>query len=331
MKILITGSEGFIGSHLTEKLIKLGYDVRCFVLYNSFNSWGWLDGLPKNIHQSLDIFTGDIRDPFAVKKAMDGCNAVIHLAALIGIPYSYVSPKSYIDTNITGTLNLLKAATELSIDKFIHTSTSEVYGTAKYVPINEDHPLQAQSPYSASKIAADQLVYSFFSSFNLPAIIARPFNTFGPRQSARALIPTVISQILSSEKKIKIGSTHPTRDFNYVSDTVDAFIKILNTKIDYCEVINIGNNFEISIYETIKLISELMNVEINIQKDKKRVRPKISEVNRLWCDNSKSIKLLKWKPKFNGKEGFKKGLNKTIQWYSDPKNLSFYKSNIYNL
>ena len=331
MKILITGSEGFIGSHLTETLVKKGYSVRCFVLYNSFNSWGWLDKLPKNIKNSLDIFLGDIRDPYGVKTAMKGCNVVIHLAALIGIPYSYHSPQSYIDTNVTGTLNLLQSAKQLSIKKFIHTSTSEVYGSAKYVPINENHPLQAQSPYSASKISADQLVYSFYSSFNLPTAIIRPFNTYGPRQSARALIPTVISQILSKEKKIKIGSTYPTRDFNYITDTVEGYLSILNNKISSGEVFNIGNNFEISILDTIKLISEIMDTKIEIQKDKNRIRPKDSEVERLWCDNSKANEILNWKPKYKGIRGFKKGLKKTVEWFSDPKNLSLYKSKIYNL
>ncbi len=331
MKILITGSEGFIGSHLTESLIKRGYDVRCFVLYNSFNSWGWLDSLPNKTKRKLDVFLGDIRDIQCVKRAMKGCNVVIHLAALIGIPYSYEAPNSYIDTNVSGTLNLLKTANELSIKKFIHTSTSEVYGSAKYVPIDELHPLQAQSPYSASKISADHLVYSFFSSFNLPTIIARPFNTYGPRQSARALIPTVISQILSKQKEIKIGSTFPTRDFNYISDTVEAFIKIIDYKFSKFEIFNIGSNFEVSIQETIKLIAELMNSKINIKKDKKRIRPKNSEVNRLWCNNSKALKMLKWKPKYNNLLGFKKGLNETINWYSNKNNLSLYKSDIYNL
>ena len=331
MKILITGSEGFIGSHLTESLIKRGYDVRCFVLYNSFNSWGWLDSLPNKTKKKLDVFLGDIRDIQCVKKAMKGCNVVIHLAALIGIPYSYKAPNSYIDTNVSGTLNLLKIANELSIKKFIHTSTSEVYGSAKYVPIDELHPLQAQSPYSASKISADHLVYSFFSSFNLPTIIARPFNTYGPRQSARALIPTVISQILSKQKEIKIGSTFPTRDFNYISDTIEAFIKIIDYKSSKFEIFNIGSNFEISIKETIKLIAEMMNSKIKIKKDNKRIRPKNSEVNRLWCNNSKALTMLKWKPKYNNLPGFKKGLNETINWYSNKNNLSLYKSDIYNL
>ena len=288
MKILITGSEGFIGSHLTELLIKLGYDVRCFVLYNSFNSWGWLDTIPQKIKKSMDVYIGDIRDPFAVKEAMKNCTHVIHLAALIGIPYSYKSSSSYIDTNILGTHNLLKSACELSIDQFVHTSTSEVYGSAKYVPIDEIHPLQAQSPYSASKISADHLVYSFYSSFKLPTVIARPFNTYGPRQSARAIIPTVISQILSKKSEIKVGSTFPTRDFNYISDTISAFIKILNYKGKQCEVFNIGSNFEISIEETIKLIADLMCVKIKIKTENIRQRPKKSEVNRLWCDNSKA-------------------------------------------
>lgn len=331
MKILITGSDGFIGSHLVEILNRRNYDLRCFVLYNSHNSWGWLDTLPQKIKNSLDVFSGDIRDPYSVQKAMTGCTHVIHLAALIGIPYSYQSPKSYIDTNITGTLNLLKSANDLSIKKFIHTSTSEVYGSAQYVPIDENHPIIGQSPYSASKIAADQLVYSFFSSFGLPTVIARPFNTFGPRQSARAIIPTVISQILNGAKKLKIGSTFPTRDFNYVTDTVEAFVKILNSDLTNCDILNIGNNFEISIEETINIITKLMQVKISKTRHKVRVRPKNSEVDRLWCDNSKIIKLLGWKPKYKNLKGFENALSKTIEWYSKPKNLSYYKSNIYNL
>jgi len=329
--ILVTGADGFIGSHLTEYLVRAGYNVRAFVMYNSFNSYGWLDNYSSDLKGKFEIFTGDIRDPYGVRVAMKGCNEVIHLAALIAIPYSYHSPDTYVDTNIKGTLNVLQAARDLNINKVIHTSTSEVYGTARFVPISEEHPILGQSPYSASKIAADQLAYSFFASFGLPVVIARPFNTYGPRQSARAVIPTIISQLASGDKKIKLGSVTPTRDFNYVDDTVSGFIAALEGKGVLGEVINFGSNFEISIGDTVKLISEIMDVEVEIIADEVRIRPQGSEVERLWADNSKAKNLLGWEPKYAGKNGFKNGLSNTIEWFLDKQNLSFYKSKLYNL
>ena len=330
-KVLVTGADGFIGSHLTEELVRQGYDVKAFVLYNSFNSWGWLDHSPKEILKEIEIFAGDVRDPYGVKTAMKGSEIVFHLAALIAIPYSYHSPDTYIDTNVKGTLNIVQAARELGISKVVNTSTSEVYGTAKYVPINEEHPLQGQSPYSASKIGADQIAMSFYSSFNTPVSIIRPFNTYGPRQSARAVIPTIITQILNGKTKIKLGSLHPTRDFNYVKDSVKGFLAVANSEKSIGEVINIGSNYEISIGETVELISEIMGVTLEIETDDIRIRPDKSEVERLWADNSKAERLLNWKPEYAGKEGFKRGLIETIEWYKDRKNLDQYKSSIYNI
>jgi len=330
-KILVTGADGFIGSHLTEELIRQGYCVRAFVFYNSFNSWGWLDQAGPDITTSLDVFAGDIRDPHGVRTAMKGCDVVLHLAALIAIPYSYHSPDTYIDTNIKGTLNVVQAARELDVEKVVHTSTSEVYGTAKFVPITENHPLQGQSPYSASKIGADQIAMSFYSSFKTPVSIIRPFNTYGPRQSARAVIPTVITQIASGQSKIKLGAIHPTRDFNYVSDTVKGFIAAAESDQSVGEVINVGSNFEISIGETAVLISELMGTTIEIETDNIRIRPEKSEVERLWADNAKAKQLLKWEPQYAGREGFKRGLAETITWFSDPSNLKAYKAHLYNI
>lgn len=329
MKIFVTGADGFIGSHLVEALISQCYNVRAFVFYNSFNSWGWLDRLPNSIRDNLDIFAGDIRDPYGVKEAMKGCDFVCHLAALIAIPYSYHSPDTYIDTNIKGTLNILQAARELGIRRVIHTSTSEVYGTAKFVPITEEHPLQGQSPYSATKIAADQLAYSFYASFGLPVVTIRPFNTYGPRQSARAVIPTIITQIAKSEQKIKLGAISPTRDFNYVKDTVSGFIAALNSDQGVGEVINIGSNFEISIGNTAHLIAEVMNTEIEILTEEERLRPEKSEVNRLWADNRKAKQLLGWQPTYGGRDGFKRGLAETVEWFTNPENLAAYKSDRY--
>ena len=329
--ILVTGADGFIGSHLTEALIRQGYKVRAFVLYNSFNSWGWLDRCDSEIKDKFEVFAGDIRDPHGVKAAMKGCDAVLHLAALIAIPYSYHSPDTYIDTNIKGTLNVLQAARELGIKRIIHTSTSEVYGTARFVPITEEHPLQGQSPYSASKIGADQLAYSFYASFALPVVIARPFNTYGPRQSARAVIPTIITQIAQGKRQIKLGSVLPTRDFNFVSDTVAGFIAALNSDQGLGEVVNFGSNFEISIGDTANLIAEAMNVEIEIITDDTRLRPENSEVERLWADNTKAGQLFGWRPQYGGREGFKRGLLETAQWFTQPDNLCGYKTEIYNL
>ena len=330
-KVLITGADGFIGSHLTESLVREGYSVRAFVMYNSFNSWGWLDQVSAEIKKSIEVFAGDIRDSHGVKAAMRDCDAVLHLAALIAIPYSYHSPDTYIDTNVKGTLNILQAARELGVKRVIHTSTSEVYGTAQFVPITEEHPLQGQSPYSASKIGADQLAYSFYSSFDLPVVIARPFNTYGPRQSARAVIPTVITQIANGAKKLKLGAITPTRDFSYVQDTVDAFTATLRSDKGLGEVVNFGSNFEISIADVVALIAEQMNEKVNITSDIERLRPPNSEVERLWADNSKAKELFGWSPKYAGRDGLARGLQETINWFTQPENLQRYKSDIYNL
>ncbi len=330
-KILITGADGFIGSHLTEKLIHLGCDVRAFVFYNSFGHWGWLDELPDEIKQGLDVFTGDIRDPYGVRTAMQGCDVVLHLAALIGIPYSYHSPDTYIDTNIKGSLNIVQAARDLGVEKIVHTSTSEVYGSAQYVPIDEKHPLQGQSPYSASKIGADQIALSFYRSFETPVTIVRPFNTFGPRQSARAVIPTVITQIANGERQLNLGAIHPTRDFSYVSDTVNGFIAMAESDRVLGEEINLGSNFEISIGDTVQFIAEAMNVEIDIKTDEQRLRPYNSEVERLWADNRKALELLDWSPEYAQHNGFKRALAKTAQWFTEPANLTHYKHDIYNI
>jgi NAD dependent epimerase/dehydratase len=331
MKILVTGADGFIGSHLVEALVRQGYTVRAFVLYNSFNSWGWLDQCADDFKGNFEVFAGDIRDPHGVKKAMKGCDCVLHLAALIAIPFSYHSPDTYVDTNIKGTLNVLQAALELDVAKVIHTSTSEVYGTACFVPITEQHPLQGQSPYSATKIAADQLAYSFFASFGLPVVIARPFNTYGPRQSARAVIPTIITQIASGKRQIKLGAVSPTRDFNYVQDTVSGFIAAMNCEQGLGEVVNFGSNYEISIGDTAHLIAKTMNVEIEIITEEARLRPTDSEVERLWADNAKAKQLFGWTPAYGGREGFKRGIAETVEWFQKPGNLSSYKTDIYNI
>jgi dTDP-glucose 4,6-dehydratase len=330
-KILVTGADGFIGSHLTEALVRQGYDVRAFVLYNSFNSWGWLDDCAPDVAGQFEVFAGDIRDPYGVKKAMQGCDTVMHLAALIAIPYSYHSPDTYVDTNVKGTLNIVQAARELGVKKVVNTSTSEVYGTAQFVPITEDHPLQGQSPYSATKIGADQIAMSFYNAFDTPVSTIRPFNTYGPRQSARAIIPTVITQIANGKRKIKLGALHPTRDFNFVMDTVRGFIAVAESDKSVGEVINIGSNFEISIGDTVKLIAEVMGVEIEIETDQVRLRPEKSEVDRLWADNSKAKNLTGWEPIYGGMEGFKRGLAETSAWFTKPENLRNYKADIYNL
>lgn len=330
-KILVTGADGFIGSHLTEALVREGHDVRAFVLYNSFNSWGWLDHADQSIRKNLDVFAGDIRDPHGVKESMKGCDVVLHLAALIAIPYSYHSPDTYIDTNVKGTLNVLQAARELGGVKVIHTSTSEVYGTARFVPITEEHPLQGQSPYSASKIGADQLAYSFFASFGLPVTIVRPFNTYGPRQSARAVIPTIITQIASGQRRIKLGAIHPTRDFNFVLDSVAGFILAANSDAGVGEVVNFGSNYEISIGDTVRLIAEAMGAEIEIETAEERLRPANSEVERLWADNAKAKRLFGWEPAYGGREGFKRGLAETAKWFAEPNNLAAYKVDRYNI
>ncbi len=330
-KILITGADGFIGSHLTEALVRQGHTVRAFVLYNSFNSWGWLNQCGEDVKGKFEVFAGDIRDPHGVKEAMKGCDAVLHLAALIAIPYSYHSPDTYVDTNVKGTLNVLQAARELGVKRVIHTSTSEVYGSARFVPITEEHPLQGQSPYSATKIAADHLAYSFYASFGLPVVIVRPFNTYGPRQSARAVIPTIITQIAKGQRQIKLGAVSPTRDFSFVQDTVAGFIAMLNSDQGVGEVVNLGSNFEITIGDTARLIAEVMGVDIEIETDELRLRPEKSEVDRLWADNSKAKRLTGWEPAYGGREGFKRGLAETIAWFSNPENLKSYKADIYNI
>ena len=330
-KILVTGADGFIGSHLTETLVRAGYEVKAFVLYNSFNSWGWLNHCAADVKGKFEVFAGDIRDPHGVKEAMKGCDAVLHLAALIAIPYSYHSPDTYVDTNIKGTLNVLQASRELGVRRVVHTSTSEVYGSARFVPITEEHPLQGQSPYSATKIAADQLAYSFYASFHLPVVVARPFNTYGPRQSARAVIPTIITQIASGKKEIKLGAVSPTRDFNFVKDTVAGFIAVLESDKGCGEVINFGSNFEISVGDTARLIAEVMNADIEILTDEVRLRPTHSEVERLWADNSKARELFGWAPKYAELDGFKRGLAETAEWIEDADNLRGYKADIYNI
>lgn len=330
-KILVTGADGFIGSHLTDELVRQGYDVRAFVFYNSFNSWGWLDSSDPEIKKSLDVFAGDIRDPHGVRQAMEGCDVVFHLAALIAIPYSYHSPDTYVDTNVKGTLNVVQAARALGVEKVIHTSTSEVYGTALTVPIHESHPLQGQSPYSATKIGADQIALSFYLSFNTPVSVLRPFNTYGPRQSARAVIPTVITQIASGDREIKLGSLHPTRDFNYVQDTVRGFIACAESDRSVGEVINIGSGFEISIGDTVGLIAEVMKADVEIKSESERIRPEKSEVERLLADNKKALDLCGWQPQYAEREGFKLGLAETVDWFIDPDNLKGYKADVYNI
>jgi dTDP-glucose 4,6-dehydratase len=330
-KILVTGADGFIGSHLTEALVRVGHDVRAFVLYNSFNSWGWLDRCGPDVKGKFEVFAGDVRDPNGVRTAMKDCDAVLHLAALIAIPYSYHSPDTYVDTNIKGTLNIVQAARDLGVSKVVQTSTSEVYGTARFVPITEDHPLQGQSPYSASKIGADHIAMSFHASFGTPVTLLRPFNTYGPRQSARAVIPTIITQIASGQRQIKLGAVSPTRDFNYVSDTVAGFIAALESDRGIGEVINLGSNFEISIGDTAQAIADVMDASIEIITDEQRLRPEKSEVERLWASNTKARELLGWQPQYAGRDGFKRGLTETVAWFREPSQLSVYKADIYNL
>ena len=330
-RVLVTGADGFIGSHLVEALVRAGHRVRAFVFYNSFSSWGWLDRSAPDVRSQIEVFAGDIRDPHGVRKAMAECDAVLHLAALIAIPYSYHSPDSYVDTNIKGTLNVLQAARELGTTRVVHTSTSEVYGTARFVPITEDHPLQGQSPYSASKIGADQIAYSFFNSFGVPVATIRPFNTYGPRQSARAVIPTIITQIADGKRRIRLGALHPTRDFSFIADTVRGFISVMESDRAVGEVINIGTNFEISIGDTARLIAEIMGVEIEIESDAERLRPPLSEVERLCADNSKARDLTGWVPDYGGREGLRRGLALTCEWFRDPANLAAYKTGLYNI
>jgi dTDP-glucose 4,6-dehydratase len=331
MRLLITGADGFIGSHLTEALVRQGHDVRAFVFYNSLGSWGWLDECAAEVRGNFNVFAGDIRDPNGVRTAMKGCEAVLHLAALIGIPYSYHSPDTYIDTNVKGTLNVVQAARELAVTRVIHTSTSEVYGTARFVPITEEHPLQPQSPYSASKIGADQIAMSFYRAFQTPVVTLRPFNAYGPRQSARAVIPTIITQIASGRREVKLGAFHPTRDFNFVSDIVKGFTSALSAEKAVGEVINLGSNFEISIRDTALTIAKLMGADVKFVADQERLRPETSEVERLWASNAKAGHLLDWTPEYGGGEGFTRGLGRTISWFTNPENLRRYKSDKYNL
>jgi len=328
---LVTGADGFIGSHVVETLVKAGHDVRAFVFYNSNSSWGWLDRSEPAIRDNLDVFAGDIRDPDGVRTAMKGVDVVLHLAALIAIPYSYHSPSSYVDTNVKGTLNVLQAARDLGTSRIVCTSTSEVYGTARFVPITEDHPLQGQSPYSASKIGADAIALSFHAAFDLPVTVLRPFNTYGPRQSARAVIPTVITQIAAGERNLKLGAIHPTRDFTYVGDTARGFMEAAACDDIVGTVVNIGSGFEISIGDTVHLIAEAMGVNVEILTDNQRLRPEASEVERLFAGTEKAQRLMQWQPEFGGREGFKRGLEKTIEWFKDPANLSMYKWQRYNV
>jgi len=324
-KILVTGADGFIGSHLTETLSAKGYKVKALSQYNSFNNWGWLEQV--NCKNDIEILSGDIRDANYCKTITKDVEIIFHLAALIAIPFSYVAPDSYIETNIRGTLNICQAAKENGVSRLIHTSTSEVYGTAQYVPIDEKHPLQPQSPYSATKIAADAMAMSFYNSFDLPVTTVRPFNTYGPRQSARAVIPTIITQIASGKKQIKLGDQSPTRDFNYVEDCCRGFVELAESKKTIGETINIGSNTEISIGDTFNLIKELMSSDVTLINDEQRKRPKKSEVFRLCCDNKKIKKLINYEPKID----IRKGLKRTIDWITKPENLKMYKSEIYNV
>ena len=328
-KVLVTGADGFIGSHLIESLIANGHQVRAFCLYNSFGSWGWLDSLPEVTKAELQVVLGDIRDPLCVHEAMRGCQQVFHLAALISIPYSYSAPASYIDTNIHGTLNVVQAARDLGVGRVVHTSTSETYGTAQFVPITEDHPQVGQSPYAASKIGADQIALSFWRSFETPVAVLRPFNTYGPRQSARAVIPTIISQIAAGQHQIRLGALSPTRDFNYVADTCAAFLAVAASDAALGQVINAASNFEISIGDTAALIAEVMGADVEILTDEQRLRPEGSEVNRLYGDNTRLRQLTGWQPTYGGLEGFRRGLEHTANWFRDPANLARYRPGSY--
>ncbi len=326
-KVLLTGADGFIGSHLVERLLQEGANVKAFVYYNSFNNWGWLDTFSKETLSKIEIFSGDIRDPYGVKEAMKGCDVVFHLAALIAIPYSYHSPDSYVDTNIKGTLNIVQAAKELNIEKILVTSTSEVYGTALYVPIDEKHPKQGQSPYSATKIVADHLADSFYRSFNLPVTIVRPFNTFGPRQSARAVIPTIIAQLLNGKEEIKLGALHPTRDLVFVKDTVNGFVEIAKSDSLIGQEVNIATNSEITVGDLAQNLINIINPKAKIVSDDIRLRPEKSEVERLFGSNEKILQHTNWRQKYSLEDGLKE----TIEWFRDSKNLRLYKADIYNV
>ena len=331
MRVFVTGADGFIGSHLTEALVREGFSVKAMVQYNSLNSWGWLDAVGAEIKDSLEIFSGDIRDPHAMITAIKGCDAVLHLAALIAIPYSYHSPEAYLDTNIRGTLNILQAARINECSRIVHTSTSEVYGSALYVPIDEKHPVRGQSPYSASKIGADQMAYAFYSSFATPVVTLRPFNTYGPRQSSRAVIPTIITQLAGGTKSVKLGSLFPTRDLTFVSDTVKGFICALRQPRLEGLTINLGCGFEISVGDLAKNIAELMGVELQLERDQERERPEKSEVNRLLSNNQLAREVLQWEPTYAGLGGLQAGLRQTIEWFRDHENLARYKVGAYTL
>lgn len=324
-KVLVTGAEGFIGSHLTERLVELGADVTALAQYNSFNSWGWIDTFDKNVKESIKVVTGDIREYDGMKRIIKGQEVVLHLAALIAIPYSYLSPMAYVRTNVEGTTNVLEACREYDVEKIVHTSTSETYGTALYVPIDEKHPMQGQSPYSASKIGADKMAESYYKSFNMPIATLRPFNTYGPRQSARAVIPTIISQILAGKTEIKLGSLTPTRDFNFVKDTAEAFIKVAESEKTIGEVINAGSNYEITIGDTVKKIINIIGKDVKILCDDERIRPENSEVNRLWADNAKIKELTGWQPNYT----IDQGLEATVDWIKN--NMQYFKTDIYNV
>lgn len=330
-RILVTGAGGFIGSHLTEALLHQGHYVRAFVRYNGRNEWGWLEKCPGELRAKLEVVAGDICDPFGVRSVMTGCDMVFHLAALIAIPYSYHSPSSYVSVNMNGTLNVLQAARDLKVTRVISTSTSEVYGSARFTPITEEHPLQGQSPYSATKIGADQLALSFHRSFELPVVICRPFNTFGPRQSARAVIPTIITQLLTGEHRIKLGALHPRREFNYVSDTVNGFLAIAGAAGVDGEVINLGCGHDVSIEELVRLIAEIMGVKVDVEQDPTRIRPVASEVDLLQASFAKATALTSWVPLGAERKGLIAGLSKTIEWFRVPENLARYKTQIYNL
>lgn len=330
-RILVTGADGFIGSHLVERLARDGRSVRAFVCYNSFNSWGWLDRAAPEVMADVEVVAGDIRDPHGVRDVMKGCEVVMNLAALIAIPFSYRAPDAYLDTNIRGALNVVQAARDLGLERVVQTSTSEVYGTARYVPIDEGHPLQGQSPYSASKIGADQMALSFHAAFGTPVTVIRPFNTYGPRQSARAVIPTIIGQIAAGAAQVKLGALSPTRDFSFVADTVAAFSALAECDEAVGQVVNTGSGFEISIGETAALIAELMGTEAELVCEAERLRPADSEVERLFADASKMTALTGWTPAYGGRDGFRRGLAETIAWFREPQNLAAYKTGIYNL
>ncbi len=331
VKVLVTGADGFIGSHLVELMVAEGFDVRAMALYNSFDTCGWLDHIDAKVRDAVEIVSGDVRDPHFVRISMKGCDAVMNLAALIAIPYSYVAPVSYLETNGLGAINVVQAARDLGVSKVVHVSTSEVYGTAQFVPITEEHPLVGQSPYAATKIAADQLVLSYWRSFGTPVAVARPFNTYGPRQSTRAVIPTIITQIVAGRRKIELGALHPTRDFNFATDTARGMISVLRSDKALGEVINIGSGFEISVGDTAKLIADVLGANIEIVPRDERMRPSKSEVERLFASNAKARNLLGWSPEYGGLDGFRRGLENTAAWFSDPANLARYRVGSYTI